>query len=108
MVQNNDLPSDVRAQFRLTRELKGGPVFDFPSLPLRGVCFAEAVPDNYPRRAVVITPAIAERLLRAGWPGIERVNTWEEKAPAPPKNRKSQLEYETYLPAEADATAGKG
>lgn len=109
MVTNNDLPAAVRAEYRLTSDLKGGPVFDIPALQLYRLCFTAAPPAYYTRRVAIITPAIAERLVRAGWPGIERIpprNAWEEKAPAPPKNRRNQPE--TDLSAEAEATADGG
>lgn len=95
MVTNNNLPDDVRKQYRLVRPIKGGPVFDFPAYGLYGICFAATVPDGYKRRAVVITPAIAARLVSRGCPLLAAIPhspapataPEEEATPAPRRRR---------------------
>lgn len=75
------LPAETAKKYRFTRPLFGGPVFDFPAYGLTGVNFA------------ALTEQQAERLFRAGWPGLERVseqpvkNTFVE-GPAPSKTEK--------------------
>ncbi len=105
MVHNNDLPDDVRAQYRLTAPLNGGPVFDFPAYSLYRICFSRALPPGS-RRARIISPAIAARLVRAGWRGLEALPqsaAEPEKAPTP---RRLRTEPPDTLPSVADTQEG--
>jgi hypothetical protein len=77
MTTNNTLPAHLRDRYRLTREMKGGPVFAFPTFGLGKVDFSK------------LTAQQAEALLAHRWPGICRV----EKTDAP-----------TVPPAEATDT----
>jgi len=57
------LPAETAKKYRFTAPLFGGPLFDFPAFGLTRVNMAE------------LTEQQAERLLRAGWKGIERTST---------------------------------
>lgn len=54
-----NMPAETAKKFRFTRPIYGGPVFDFPQFNLRRVDLSQ------------LTLQQAERLLRAGWKGIE-------------------------------------
>lgn len=64
------MPADTARKFRFTKPLTGGPVFDFPAFGLFGINLA------------TLTEQQAERLLRAGWAGIERIPNSEARAAA--------------------------
>lgn len=55
------LPAETAKKYRFTRPIFGGPVFDFPAFGLTRINLA------------TLTEQQADRLLRAGWQGIERV-----------------------------------
>lgn len=64
------LPADLSKKYRFTRPIYGGPVFDFPQYGLKKINLS------------TITEQQAERLLRAGWAGIERIPDSEQRAAA--------------------------
>lgn len=55
------MPEALKGKYRFTREITGGPVFDFPAQNLKGVNLNE------------LTESMAEKLLRGKWTGIARV-----------------------------------
>lgn len=69
------MPANVREQFALVKPLNGGPRF---AIPLRGGPIAVDFS--------TIDLRTAEYLLRAGWPGIRRV----EKKPAIPARQSKE------------------
>ncbi len=58
-----ELPADTAKKYRFTMPIYGGPVFDFPAFNMTGINLA------------ALTEQQAERLVRKGWAGIERVQS---------------------------------
>lgn len=57
------MPEALKTKFRFTRDITGGPVFDFPAQGLKAVNLNE------------LTERLAEQLVRRGWTGIAKVET---------------------------------
>lgn len=67
------LPSELSGKFRFTQPMYGGPVFDFPKLNLWGINLA------------TLSESMANRLVDAGWPGIQRIPAEKQKGNVPDK-----------------------
>lgn len=73
MAQEVSLPAALNGKYRLTTPLYGGPVFAFPAYGFDRIDFS------------TLTEQQAERLLRNGWKGIEKVT------PAAPRSAEKPL-----------------
>lgn len=66
------MPEELKGKYRFTREITGGPVFDFPAQGLKAVDLSK------------LTERQAEQLVRRGWTGIARVETTQAMAKQAP------------------------